>query len=49
MSVHSKKKSQRNCHGLEELKETWWLKVMWCPGWISGTEKGHLGKIKESE
>ena len=30
-----------SCHSQEEPKETRQPNVVWCPGWDSGTEKGH--------
>lgn len=33
--------------GTEGHKETWWLKVMCCPGWDTGTERGHCVKTQE--
>ena len=41
------KESLRNCHIQEKPKETWWLNVMWSPGWDAGTEKWHDVKTKE--
>ena len=31
----------RNCHTPEEVKETWWLNVMWDLDWDPGTENEH--------
>lgn len=34
------KNSLRNCHSQEKSKETWWLNVMWCPGWDPRNKNG---------
>lgn len=45
--VIKNKEYLKNCHNREESKEIWQLNVKWCPRLVSGTEKRHLGKIKE--
>lgn len=49
VKVIENKESLRNCHSLEELKEIWWLNVMWYPEGDPGTEKGHEVKSKETQ
>ena len=45
-----KKKKQgksENHHSTEELKETWWLNVVWYLEWNPEIEIGHKVKIQE--
>ena len=39
--------SLRKCHGQEEFKKTWWLNIMWYPGWDPGKEKQQSVKARE--
>jgi hypothetical protein len=41
VKVIKTKSRWRNCHSQEELEEIRQLKLVYCPGWDPGTEKGH--------
>lgn len=53
VKITENKERLRNCHRLEEIKETWWINAMWYSGLIDRTEYfkkdnsgGKNGKIK---
>lgn len=47
IKVMKNKEGLRNCHGLEDIVETWWLNITWYLELDPGTEKGKPGKIQK--